>query len=64
MLQIELLWAYAMAFKNSIPADERDRGDGVLVWVVVVAALVVVALAVVALIKTKATTQVSKINTQ
>ncbi len=64
MLQVQMLWAYAMAYKDSTPAEERDRGDGILVWVVVIAALVVIALAVVALIGTKAKNQVGKINTQ
>lgn len=64
MLQIQMLWVYAMAYKNAVPAEERDRGDGILVWVVVVAALVVIALAVVAIIGTKAKNTGNGIKTQ
>jgi hypothetical protein len=64
MLQVQMLWAWATAYTNSIPAEERDRGDGVLVWVVVVAAMVVAALVVVALVSQKSQDTVTNIKTQ
>jgi heme/copper-type cytochrome/quinol oxidase subunit 2 len=44
--------------------DERERGDGILIWVIMTAALAVAAIAIVAIIVTKARDTANNTNTQ
>lgn len=60
--QIRLLWAWARAHNAQLRGS--DRGDGILVWVIMTAILAAAAITIVAIIVNKATSTANKTKTQ
>ncbi len=63
MTEIQMLWVWVLARADAIHED-GERGDGILVWVVMTALLAAAAIVIVALIVTKAKTTASNTKTQ
>ena len=64
MLEVQMMWTYALARFLSVPEEDREAGDGILVWVIVVAALAIAAIAIVLIITNDATTKARTVRTQ
>lgn len=64
MVQIQLVMAWFHAQAAKLRNEDGERGDGILIWVVMVALLAAAAIAIVAIIVTKATDTANNINTQ
>jgi hypothetical protein len=64
MLEARMIWTYALARFFAVPKEERERGDGILIWVIVIAALAIAAIAIVAIIVNTATTKARTVKTQ
>jgi hypothetical protein len=67
-LRIRMLWAWASSQAEGRRAAMREqdpeRGDGLLVWVIMVAALAAAAIIIVAIIVNKAQTKANDVQTQ
>ena len=63
MTEIRMVWAWFCARREAMKA-EPDRGDGILVWVIMTALLVAAALAIVTILVTKATNKANQVQTQ
>ena len=63
-VQIRMLVAWTMSRVRALQDEDSERGDGILVWVVMTAILVAAAIAIVAIIVTKATNKANDTNTQ
>lgn len=64
MVEIQMVMAWFHAQTARLRDEDGERGDGILIWVVMTALLVVLAIAVVAIISTKARDTANNINTQ
>ncbi len=64
MAQIQFVMAWFHARMAQLGEQDRERGDGILIWVVMVALLAAAAVAIVAIIVTKATDTANNINVQ
>jgi hypothetical protein len=62
--QIRLLVAWTQARVQALHSDDPERGDGILVWVIMTAILAAAAIAIVAIIVTKATDKANDTNVQ
>lgn len=66
--QIRMLMAWTQtqihARRDFIASDDPERGDGILVWVIMTAILAAAAITIVAIIVTKATNKANDTNTQ
>jgi multisubunit Na+/H+ antiporter MnhC subunit len=63
-VQIRMLVAWTMTRVRALQDEDSERGDGILVWVVMTAILVAAAITIVAIIVTKATNKANDTNTQ
>jgi len=63
-VQIRMLVAWTMTRVRVLHDEDSERGDGILVWVVMTAILVAAAIAIVAIIVNKATQKANDTNTQ
>jgi hypothetical protein len=63
MTELQLAWAWFQTRLEEM-RQEPDRGDGILVWVVMTALLVAAAIAIVAVIVAKATDKANNTQTQ
>jgi hypothetical protein len=64
MVQIQLVMAWFHAQTAKLQNEDGERGDGILIWVVMVALLAAAAIAIVAIIVNKATDTANNIKTQ
>jgi hypothetical protein len=67
MVELSVLLAWTrvqLAMRRSRAAAEAERGDGILIWVVMTALLAAAAIAIVAIIVTKATSTANNVQTQ
>jgi hypothetical protein len=62
--EIRLLIAWTRARVHALYSEDGERGDGILVWVIMTAILAAAAIAIVAIIVTKATNKARDTNTQ
>ena len=62
--QIRLLVAWTRARVQVLQNEDPERGDGILIWVLVTALLAAAAITIVGLIVTKATHMANDTNTQ
>jgi hypothetical protein len=62
--EIQLILAWARARIVMLHGEDGERGDGILIWVIMTAALAVAAIAVVAIIVAKAKDTASNTQTQ
>lgn len=62
--QIRLLVAWTRTRVQALYDEDPERGDGILVWVIMTAILAAAAIAIVAIIVTKATNKANDVNTQ
>jgi hypothetical protein len=67
-VQIRMVWAWAHHLVDSrraaLKAEDPERGDGILVWVIMVALLAAAAITIVAIIVTKAKNTANNVKTQ
>jgi hypothetical protein len=67
-VQIRMVWARAHGLVDSrraaLKAEDPERGDGILVWVIMVALLAAAAITIVAIIVTKAKNTANNVKTQ
>jgi hypothetical protein len=67
-IQIRMLWAWAISHtesrRSALREQDPERGDGILVWVIMVAALAAAAIIIVAIIVNKAQTKANDVQTQ
>jgi hypothetical protein len=67
-VQVRLLTAWAHTYLqgrvSALREEDSERGDGILVWVIMVALLAAAAIAVVAIIVNKAKSTATNTNTQ
>ena len=66
-LQVQMLvaWTVGKLRKRARALrEEPERGDGILIWVIMVALLAAAAITIVAIIVTKATTTATNVKTQ
>ena len=65
-LRLVLAWtqAWARSRVQALREEDSDRGDGILTWVIVTAALAAAAIIIVAIIVAKAKDKANKTNTQ
>jgi hypothetical protein len=66
-LQVQMLVAWTVGqLRKRVRAlrEEPERGDGILVWVIMVALLAAAAITIVAIIVTKATSTANNVKTQ
>lgn len=63
MTELQLAWAWVQKRREEM-RQEPERGDGILVWVVMTALLVAAAIAIVAIIVAKATDKANNTQTQ
>jgi hypothetical protein len=67
-VQIRMVWAWAHGLVDSrrvaLRAEDPERGDGILVWVIMVALLAAAAITIVAIIVTKAKNTANNVKTQ
>jgi hypothetical protein len=67
MTEIQLIWWWTqaeIATRRQILREEPDRGDGILIWVVMTALLAAAAIAIVAIIVNKAKSTANNTQTQ
>lgn len=67
MTEIQLIWWWTQAqvsMRRQILREEPDRGDGILIWVVMTALLAAAAIAIVAIIVNKAKSTANNTQTQ
>ena len=62
--QISLLVAWTHARVQALHDEDPERGDGILIWVIMTAILAAAAITIVAIIVTKATNKANTTNTQ
>lgn len=62
--QIRLLVAWTHTRVRALHDEDPERGDGILIWVVMTAILAAAAIAIVAIIVAKATSKANSTNTQ
>jgi hypothetical protein len=62
--QIRLLVAWTRTRVQALHNEDRERGDGILIWVIMTAILAAAAITIVAIIVTKATNKANTTNTQ
>lgn len=62
--QIRLLVAWTQTRVQALHEEDSERGDGILVWVIMTALLAAAAIAIVAIIVAKATSKANDTNTQ
>jgi hypothetical protein len=72
MTEVQLLWwwtrchldAFTRSRAEAMAGDDPERGDGILIWVVMTALLAAAAIAIVAIIVAKAKSTASNTQTQ
>jgi hypothetical protein len=67
MTEIQLIWWWTQAqlrTRRQLLREEPDRGDGILIWVVMTALLAAAAIAIVAIIVNKAKSTANNTQTQ
>jgi hypothetical protein len=62
--QIRLLMAWTRTRVQALHEEDPERGDGILVWVIMTAILAAAAITIVAIIVSKATNKANDTNTQ
>jgi hypothetical protein len=62
--QIRLLAAWTHTRVQALHDEDSERGDGILIWVIMTAILAAAAITIVAIIVTKATNKANDTNTQ
>jgi hypothetical protein len=63
-VEIRLLVAWTQARVQALRSEDPERGDGILVWVIMTAILAAAAITIVAIIVAKATSKANNTNTQ
>lgn len=66
-VEIQLLWAWAITHVRAMKRelhDHPERGDGILIWVIMTALLAAAAIAIVAVIVAKAKSTAGNTKTQ
>lgn len=61
---LQLVWAWFQTRREQLKDEPNDRGDGILIWVIMTAILAAAAIAIVAIIVTKATDKANNTQTQ
>jgi hypothetical protein len=64
MTELQLVWAWFQTRRDAMKDQPSDRGDGILIWVIMTALLAAAAIAIVAIIVTKATDKANNTQTQ
>jgi flagellar basal body-associated protein FliL len=64
MTELQLVWAWFQTRREETKEQPSDRGDGILIWVIMTALLAAAAIAIVAIIVTKATDKANNTSTQ
>jgi hypothetical protein len=72
MTEVQLLWwwtqahldTYQRSRRDALAGDDPERGDGILIWVVMTALLAAAAIAIVAIIVAKAKSTANNTQTQ
>lgn len=62
--ELQMVWAWLQSRREELMQEPNDRGDGILIWVVMTAILAAAAIAIVAIIVTKATDKANQTQTQ
>lgn len=62
--QIRMIWAWSQTRVDAVRGEDPERGDGILIWVIMTAILAAAAIAVVAIIVTKAKDSANNVKTQ
>lgn len=62
--ELHMVWAWFQSRREELMQEQNDRGDGILIWVVMTAILAAAAIAIVAIIVTKATDKANQTQTQ
>jgi hypothetical protein len=64
MTELQLAWAWFQTRREEMKEQPSDRGDGILIWVIMTALLAAAAITIVAIIVTKATDKANNTQTQ
>lgn len=62
--ELRMVWAMFQSRREEFKKEPNDRGDGILIWVIMTAILAAAAIIIVAIIVTKATDKANNTQTQ